>query len=133
MLKTVGYGLLGSLILLTACSSSTGTVSPSPDIRGLATVEEVDILILTTSEPPQIGVDVRGFVGDPCTRLQEPIITSLPETRSFTVTLETLRPADVVCIQMLAPFEISFRLPMTGLPRGAYTVSVNGVSEPFFY
>lgn len=125
--------MMGSLIAISACSSSTETlISPRPDIRGLATVNSIEIFILT-SEPPQVAVEVQGFVGDPCTQLQEPIITAAPATREFTVTLETLRPADVVCIQVLAPFEIAFRLPMQGLPRGEYTVSVNGVSETFLY
>ncbi|MEN9231242.1 MAG: hypothetical protein Q6L68_10075 [Thermostichus sp. DG02_5_bins_236] len=61
------------------------------------------------------------------------MITIAPATREFTVVLETLRPADVVCIQVLDPFEITFPLPMEGLPRGEYTVSVNGVSETFLY
>ncbi|MFQ3583437.1 MAG: hypothetical protein SNJ85_00685 [Cyanobacteriota bacterium] len=124
--------IIGSLFAISACSSSTGTVSPSPDIQGLATVNSIEIFILT-SEPPQVTVEVQGFVGDPCTQLQDPIITAAPATREFTVTLETLRPADVVCIQVLAPFEVAFRLPIEGLPRGKYTVSVNGVSETFLY
>lgn len=124
--------VIGSLAAIGACSAFTGTIPPSSDIRSLATVNSVKPFILT-SEPPQVAVQVQGFVGDPCTQLQEPMITVAAATRKFTVTLETLRPADVVCIQVLDPFEITFWLPMEGLPRGEYIVLVNGVSKTFLY
>lgn len=131
-MNRVSGWIIGSLFAISACSSSTGTLSPSPDIQGLATVNSIEILTLTT-EPPQVTVKVQGFVGDPCTQLQEPIISVVPATREFTVTLETLRPADVVCIQVLDPFEMAFQLPLEGLARGEYSVSVNGVTETFLY
>ncbi|MGF1576404.1 MAG: hypothetical protein ACFCU9_10780, partial [Cyanophyceae cyanobacterium] len=76
--------LLGSLLLGSCGSSGESVVLPMPDqiITGLASVEEATILVLPglPSEPTQYGVQVSGYVSDPCTELQDPVITLLSQT-----------------------------------------------------
>ena len=131
--------LLGSLLLGSCGSSSESVVPPMPDqpmpdhqiITGLASVEEATVLVLPglPSEPTQYGVQVSGYVSDPCTELQDPVITLLNQT--YVVTLETRRQADLICIQVIDPFEVFVELPQQPIPRLFEAVLVNGVEALF--
>jgi hypothetical protein len=104
---------------------------PDQIITGLASVEEATILVLPglPSEPTQYGVQVSGYVSDPCTELQDPVITLLSQT--YVVTLETRRQADLICIQVIDPFEVFVPLPQQPTPRLFESVIVNGVQALF--
>jgi len=116
--------LMGIIILIIIFT--TGCFSILPTI-GLASVDEIDILILE-SFPIQINVIARGNLPDPCTEIYE--INQEREGNTFFVSIKTYRPPGP-CIQVLAPFEETIPLEVYGLPAGTYTVDVNGVQDTF--
>lgn len=108
-------------------------VEPSlPDygnlIYGTAIVENIEILILE-SFPVQIHVIAKGYLPDGCTEIGD--ITKVRDDNTFTVTIETIRPADAMCTQAIVPYEKSIALDVYGLNAGTYTVVVNGMSDSF--
>lgn len=119
--KILSLGLAMSIIIFIA-----GCLPIIPAI-GLATVDEIDILILE-SFPVQVQVIARGNLPDPCTEIYQ--ITQKKEDNTFFITIKTSRPADP-CIQIIVPFEVKIPLNVYGLPAGIYTVDVNGVQETF--
>lgn len=96
-------------------------------MAGLATVEEIDILI-AESHPVQVLLVAKGYLPNPCTGM-DPIIIQR-EGNAFLITIKT-RHSSEVCIQVLAPFTEVIPLEVYGLPAGTYTVNVNGI-EGFF-
>ena len=116
--------LLGLIMLITIFT--TGCFSILPTI-GLASVDEIDILILE-SFPVQINVIARGNLPDPCTEISE--VLQEREGDTFFITIKTYRSPGF-CIQVLAPFEEIIPLGVCGLPAGTYTVDVNGVQDTF--
>ena len=108
---------------------------PQPDeaddgeyIYGTAVVEGIDILILE-SFPVQVNVIAKGYLPDGCTEIGD--ITKSMGGNIFTVNIETLRPADVMCTQAIVPYEEVIPLDVYGLKAGTYSVVVNGVSGSF--
>lgn len=97
-------------------------------IYGNATVEEIQIMILE-SFPVQINVVARGYLPDGCTDVDEIIKTR--EENAFFVTITTKRPADLMCTQVIVPFEKVISLDVYGLNAGEYQVNVNGVTSSF--
>lgn len=116
--------LLGLIMLITIFI--TGCFSIPPTI-GLASVDEIDILILE-SFPIQINVIVKGNLPDPCTEISE--VLQEKEGNTFFITIKTYSFSGF-CIQVLAPFEEIIPLEVYGLPAGTYTVDVNGVQDTF--
>jgi len=116
--------LLGLIMLITIFI--TGCFSIPPTI-GLASVDEIDILILE-SFPVQINVIARGNLPNPCTEISE--VLQEKEGNTFFITIKTYRSPGF-CIQVLAPFEEIIPLEVYGLPAGTYTVDVNGVQDTF--
>ena len=112
--------------------------SPTPDpdvptpggemVVGLAGVESIEILILE-SFPVQVRAHVQGALSDACTRIGE--VTQKRDGNTFEITITTARPKDLMCAQVITPFEESIALDVAGLKAGTYTVNVNGVSEQF--
>jgi len=116
--------LLGLSILIIIF---TAGCLPIVSAIGLASVDEIDILILE-SFSVQINVIVRGNLPDPCTEIYQ--VTQKKEGNTFFITIKTYRPPGP-CIQVLAPFEVKIPLNVYGLPAGTYTVDVNGVQTTF--
>jgi inhibitor of cysteine peptidase len=116
--------LLGLIMLITIFI--TGCFSIPPTI-GLASVDEIDILILE-SFPVQINVIAKGNLPDPCTEISE--VLQEKEGNTFFITIKTYSFSGF-CIQVLAPFEEIIPLEVYGLPAGTYTVDVNGVQATF--
>ncbi|MBA7477385.1 hypothetical protein ES707_12794 [subsurface metagenome] len=116
--------LLGLIMLITIFI--TGCFSIPPTI-GLASVDEIDILILE-SFPIQINVIAKGNLPDPCTEISE--VLQEKEGNTFFITIKTYSFSGF-CIQVLAPFEEIIPLEVYGLPAGTYTVDVNGVQDTF--
>ena len=97
-------------------------------ISGPATVESITLIMLE-SFPIQLSITAIGYLPDPCTE-----ISGTQQTRegdTLYLKIVTSRPADVMCIQVLAPFEKAYPLDVAGLPAGKYTVDVNGVTDTF--
>lgn len=102
-------------------------------IYNLATVEDIDILILE-SFPVQVTVAVKGYLADGCTQIdaKSPSQEFNQAHKSFMIVLKTQRPEEAICTQALVPFTKNIKLEnVVGLLAGTYTVSVNGVSETF--
>jgi hypothetical protein len=102
------------------------TVGPAA-VEGLAMVERIDVLILE-SFPVQVHAVVAGSLPDPCTELGAP--TQGRDGNAISVTIPTTRDPEVVCAQVITPFEVT--VPLAGeFPPGSYTVTVNGVAQAF--
>ncbi len=100
---------------------------------GEAAVSSVSIAF-QESFPLGVQVEVEGDLPDSCTELGDVIQTRNEKTGDFIVTLQTKKPLDAVCAQVLSAFDTSFVLEGTdGLPKGDYTVIVNGVKESFTF
>lgn len=97
-------------------------------LYGTAVVEEIDILILE-SFPVQINVIAKGYLPDGCTDVGD--ITKSMDGNTFTVTVETIRPADMMCTEAIVPYERSIPLDVYGFKAGTYSVIVNNVSGSF--
>ena len=97
-------------------------------LYGTAVVEEIEILILE-SFPVQIHVIAKGYLPDGCTEIGD--ITKVMEGNTFTVTVETIRPADAMCTEAIVPYEEVIPLDVRDLKAGTYTVVVNSVSDSF--
>lgn len=144
-----GIGHLGAVVaivvLMAACQqaptetaapteAAEATIAPteSPAVlapeRGQATVDSIQVLVME-SFPVQVSVVARGELPDSCTQIDE--VFTQQEDELFRVVITTFRPQDAICTQALVPFEQSIALDVEGLPAGAYTVSVNGVTGAF--
>ena len=116
-----------TLTLLDAFNDELLIFSKTVPIVGLATVEEIDILI-AESFPVQVFVVAKGYLPNPCTEIYQ--IIQEREGNAFFITIKTYRSPGF-CIQVLAPFEEIIPLEVYGLPAGTYTVEVNGVQGTF--
>jgi inhibitor of cysteine peptidase len=125
-----------ALLAFTGCGGAGGpTATPPPAgtptvgmVQGQAMVESVEVRILE-SMPVQVQVVVKGNLPDACTKIGD--IAQAREGDSFDITIVSTRQADLVCAQVITPFEETIKLDVTGLKAGAYTVTVNGVTEMF--
>ena len=94
-----------------------------------AVVEDLAVMIME-SDPAQVSVSLSGYFPDGCTKIHE--IRSSRDGDVFTIQIVTERPAgDVACTMAIVPFEEELPLDVAGLPAGAYTLRVDGMSETF--
>jgi inhibitor of cysteine peptidase len=123
------------LLAFTACRAAApdaGEAMPADQAvtTGKASVQSIEILIME-SFPVQIAVLARGELPDACTEIDQVDQRVDPEAQALWVEITTVRPTDLACIQVLAPFEERIPLDVYGLPAGTYTVDVNGVTGTF--
>jgi inhibitor of cysteine peptidase len=109
------------------------TPQPTPTTGGntvtqLAQVKSVDLRMLE-SFPVQVHAAVKGDFPDACTSIGT--ANQRREGNTFYVELMTTRPADMICAQVITPFDHTVALDVVGLPAGTYTVNVNGVTGTF--
>ena len=128
-------GLVGGSIIMLALLVGCGTPGPGEApggglIYGEAAVDEVSLQIME-SFPVQVAAVAKGNLKDSCTAIDEIRQSYDADTKTFTIEITTVRDADAVCAQVLAPFEERIELDVRGLPAGTYTVDVNGVRETF--
>jgi len=76
-----------------------------------------------------IHVIAKGHLPDGCTEIGN--MTKSVDGNTFIVTVETIRPADMMCTQAIVPYEKSIPLDVYGLKAGTYNVIVNSVSGSF--
>lgn len=101
-------------------------------VVGEAMVSEVELSLLE-SFPVGVSASVSGSLSDSCTQLGD-VIQNRDENGDFVVTLQTKRPVDEVCAQVLSDFETNILIQGTdGLVAGDYDVVVNGVRETFTF
>ncbi|MCL7413672.1 MAG: protease inhibitor I42 family protein [ANME-2 cluster archaeon] len=125
-----------TLVMFSGCTENNGGQPQDDDnnsnnaqfIHGNAVVENIDIMILE-SFPVQVMVKAAGYLPDGCTKIDN--VTTSREGNTFTIGITTIRPADAICTQAIAPFEESIPLNVLGLRAGTYNVTVNTVSDSF--
>lgn len=91
-------------------------------------VESVEVRILE-SDPVQVEAVVRGQLADACTTMTDATVEL--QDKTFVVTLQTTRPADQMCAQVLNPFEQVVPLGTPDPTTGAYDVQVGDVVQSF--
>lgn len=116
-----------TLTLLDAFENELLIFSRMAPVIGLATVEEIDILI-AESHPVQVFVVAKGYLPNPCTVIG-PVIQNR-EGNTFFITITTQCPQEI-CIELLTPFTKTVSLDVYGLPADTYTVNVNDVQGSF--
>lgn len=90
--------------------------------RGEAFVTGMDIRVME-SFPPQFMLDLKGTLPTPCHQLR--VEVALPDSQmKIQVSVYSVVDPNVICIQVLAPFDAA--IPLQGQPTGEYTVMVNG-------
>ncbi len=134
--------IITSLIMLSGCTqapdSSIDSDSDTQDnknesqdgdyIYGTAVVESIEILVLE-SFPVQIHVVAKGYLPDGCTEIDR--VEEKRDGNTFTVTITTKRPKDMMCTQAIVPYEKVVPLDVYGLKAGTYDVNVNTVTDSF--
>jgi hypothetical protein len=89
--------------------------------RSEAFVDQMDLLTLE-SFPPQFVLSLTGTLPTPCHQLR--IEIAPPDAdNAVAVSVYSLVDSSRICTQVLEPFDV--RLPLNGLPAGAYTITVN--------
>jgi hypothetical protein len=91
-------------------------------------VESIEVRLLE-SNPVQVQAVVRGQLADACTTIAGAIVEAQGQT--FVITLQTNRPADQMCAQVLTPFEQVVPLDTLDSATGAYEVRAGDVVESF--
>lgn len=95
--------------------------------RGPVYIDSVELLMLE-SWPVQVHARVRGNLPTPCHALARDL--SGPDTSGrIVLDVYSATDADVVCTQVLEPFEQSISLG--SFTSGSYVLVVNGVEYPF--
>lgn len=112
-------------IILADTSASRKT---SGFIHRQASLEDIEIQ-LSESLPLQVHVVVKGYLSDGCTKIDR--IKQERTDDDFSITITTIRPVDLNCIQVIVPFEKTIPLDVLGLKAGVYTVTVNDMSDTF--
>lgn len=129
------------LLLLGACVVPPGAIdepsapnageSPATALpSGRAVVEQVEILLLE-SFPVQVQVVLQGYLTDGCTTIEAIEPTYDPESQTFFLSIDTDRPANAACPQVISEFQETVMLDVLGLPAGTYTVDVQGTQATF--
>lgn len=106
---------------------------PSEVLTHDAMIESVQIK-QTKSIPPQVSVEVSGFLRNGCESLR-PLTLELQQDNSFLFSLQAEQPNDpeMGCTLALVPFNVSERLDMANLDSGTYTVQVNEMKAEFMW
>ena len=126
-MKQMSFIALTLLLILTACTP-TATEVPTPASvntnpeRGNAYLDSAELLIME-SFPLQFTLALRGNLPTSCHELK--VDVSLPDTENkILVDVYSLTQPDLICAQMLSPFEKN--IPLGSFPAGHYFLWVNG-------
>jgi hypothetical protein len=124
---------LSLIVLISACGGgadqptdstiptpSTTTPAPIPDDADPVFVETTDILLME-SFPVQVALQVTGNLPTPCHR---PVWDVEDDGTTMAVRLESVTEPDVLCAQVLEPFDIS--IPLGDFESGTRVVTLNG-------
>lgn len=113
---------------LTILADESASRTTSAFIHRQASLEDIEIQ-LSESLLPGVHIVVKGYLSDGCTKIDR--ITQKRTDNDFSITITTIRPADLNCIQVIVPFEETIPLDVTDLNTGVYTVTVNSMSDTF--
>ena len=115
--------LLLLVLFLTGCAS--GETGEEPATGNTAFVDHVTIEM----QAEHYYAKVEGNYPDSCTRVSD--VDQDVDGSTFKISLYVDRPEDMMCAQMLSPFNVNILLEVGGLMPGEYTVDVNGVTSSF--
>lgn len=104
--------------------------APSEVVIRDADVSEVELQVLE-SFPVQVKAVVKGYLRDGCTKIASVEQNIDIASKTIRIVIKTARPADMMCIQVIVPYEETIPLSVYGLAAGNYTVDVNGVTRSF--
>ncbi len=111
------------VLFLTGCAS--GEMGEEPATGNLAFVDHVAVEMQAEHHYAR----VEGNYPDSCTRVSD--VDQEVDGSTFKIALLVNRPEDLVCAQMLSPFNMLILLEVGGAMPGEYTVDVNGVTSAF--
>jgi len=104
---------------------SAGLYDPQPGDdalqRGNVYLDQASVLLME-SFPPQVGVNLVGNLPTPCHNLRI-AIDEPDEDNNIRLDVYTVTPTDLVCAEVLKPFEANLNLG--SYPAGQYTILVN--------
>lgn len=117
--------LLFVLIACLAACAPAATASPTPQgVKGPLYISSAELLIME-SFPIQVRLHVTGDLPTPCHRFQAEVSQPDAENR-IDVNIYSLSNPELMCAQVLQPFDESVSIPMSGRPDGTYSVYLNG-------
>lgn len=91
-------------------------------LRGNVYLDSAQLLV-KESYPPQVALSLRGSLPTPCHTLR--VAVNPPnDLHQILVEVYSVVKADILCIEVLAPFDLQVQLGH--FPEGHYTVLVNG-------
>ena len=96
----------------------------------LAPIHEVDVVMMQ-SNPPQVGVLIKGGLSDGCTGFHNIEITREGDT--FNIKVTTKRPKDVSCPAIYTNFEKDINLGSDFTVGTIYTLNINDYTTTFTY
>lgn len=110
-------------VFLAACAPAA--VSPTPEgEKGPIFISSAELLIME-SFPVQVRLHVTGDLPTPCHSFHADVAAPDGENR-IDVTAYSLYNPNLMCTQILQPFDESVSIPMNGQAAGTYAVYLNG-------
>ena len=107
-------------IASTTPTPSTTAPAAIPDNAGPVFVETTDILLIE-SFPVQVALHVSGNLPTPC---HQPVWEVEDDGTTIAVRLASVTEPDVLCAQVVEPFEVS--IPLGDFESGTRVVTLNG-------
>ncbi len=117
--------LLLLVLFLTGCAS--GETGEEPATGNTAFVDHVTIEM----QAEHYYAKVEGNYPDSCTRVSD--VDQDVDGSTFKISLYVDRPEDMMCAQMMSPFNVLILLEVGGAMPGEYTVEVNERSDSFTF
>ena len=133
MIRVSAVAYAFALVLVLGGCGQDQSAQSTPGIavvRGQATIEAIEIVI-DPSDPSKAQVVARGYLADGCTRIDSVQVNPGRGNVLVSATITTVRPADLACIQIVAPFEERIAVDIAGVPDGSYVAEVNGRAQSF--
>ncbi len=111
------------VVLLTGCAS--GETGEEPSAGNPAFVDHVTVEM----HGDHTYANVEGHYPDACSRVSQ--VLQDFDGSTFNIELFVDRPEDMMCAQMLSPFNVLILLEVGGVMLGDYLVDVNGMTTSF--
>ena len=117
----VYFVILIAAMMLTGCASNSDLGDETS-----GNLAFVDVVTIETQGEHQYA-EVEGHYPDACSRVST--IDQTFDGSTFEIALYVDRPEDMMCAQMLSPFNVLILLEVGGVAPGEYTVEVNERSD----
>ncbi len=113
----------GDIPVMPSQSASTATSEPQGE-KGPVYISSAELLIME-SFPVQVRLQISGDLPTPCHSFQAEV--SEPDAQNrIDVTAYSLYNPNLMCAQVLQPFDESVSTPISGQADGTYSVYLNG-------